>query len=241
WTVEAYDGDLYRSANGAPYSFTLSANAEPPADFMLTMPIDSTYVPRNEVVFQWEGSEDPEGAMVRYRLEITIGDELFTTETVIADTMFGYDFSGIGNLPEDPIYGTWTVFAMDTHFETEASNGPQYFVLEEPVAVDEQGDETAPSTFALQPARPNPFNAQTMLRYHLPRAGRVSLKIYDVLGRPVRDLVEGSRNPGSHELVWDGRSEDGVPLSTGVYFVRFIVQTHEGPAARDVQKLLLVK
>ncbi|MCK4511038.1 carboxypeptidase regulatory-like domain-containing protein, partial [bacterium] len=68
---------------------------------------------------------------------------------------------------------------------------------------------------------PNPFNPTTSVRYTVPRAGPVDLRVYDASGRLVRTLVEtASHDAGRHSASWDGRDESGVEVATGVYFVR---------------------
>jgi hypothetical protein len=76
---------------------------------------------------------------------------------------------------------------------------------------------------SLDAARPNPFRTTTSLAYALPRGGRVSLVIYDLLGREVRVLERGLRAAGRHASVWDGSRDDGRPLGAGVYFARLDV------------------
>ncbi|MFN8179961.1 MAG: S8 family serine peptidase [bacterium] len=58
------------------------------------------------------------------------------------------------------------------------------------------------------------------IRFALPRAGRVTLDVHDVLGRRVRRLVDGSRDSGEHTAAWDGRDERGDAVASGVYFLR---------------------
>lgn len=67
---------------------------------------------------------------------------------------------------------------------------------------------------------PNPFNPTTTIRFSLAEAGIASLKIYDVRGRLVRTLLEGPAQPGEHDLRWDGRSDGGARVASGVYFMR---------------------
>ncbi len=69
---------------------------------------------------------------------------------------------------------------------------------------------------------PNPFNAETLLRYAVPEAQRVRLTIYDMLGRAVRELVHEVRPAGVHEVVWDGRDGEGRPLASGIYLYRLV-------------------
>lgn len=74
--------------------------------------------------------------------------------------------------------------------------------------------------FALAAAAPNPFAQGTTLRFTVPRTGRVDLDVFDVGGRRVRRLVDGEREAGVHEVPWDGTSDRGHSLASGIYFVR---------------------
>ncbi len=67
-------------------------------------------------------------------------------------------------------------------------------------------------------AGPNPFNPRTTIALDLPRAGEVSLRLYDIRGRLVRTLHDGPLAEGRHELVWFGDDDAGRALASGVYF-----------------------
>ena len=77
-----------------------------------------------------------------------------------------------------------------------------------------------PTDFALHPAYPNPFNAQVVLSFDLPRSAVSTLVLYDALGRPVRRLVDGPLQAGGYRFSWDGRDEGGQRVASGVYFYR---------------------
>jgi hypothetical protein len=64
---------------------------------------------------------------------------------------------------------------------------------------------------------PNPFSSPTTIEFRLERKGRVTLKVYDMMGRHVRTLLEGELQPGIYKLIWDGRGENGIELPSGVY------------------------
>jgi hypothetical protein len=95
------------------------------------------------------------------------------------------------------------------------------------------GDRTAelPRTLTLAPVYPNPFNASTTVRFALPRAMRVDVIVYDLLGREVTTLTDGYRTAGNHTLRFDGTG-----LASGIYFVR--LSTSIG---NRTQKMLLVQ
>lgn len=83
--------------------------------------------------------------------------------------------------------------------------------------VAESGTGTALS-FRLGQNYPNPFNPETSIQYILDRTSHVSFIIYDVLGRQVRTLVNTRQTAGSHRVVWDGRSDYGETVRSGIYF-----------------------
>jgi hypothetical protein len=70
--------------------------------------------------------------------------------------------------------------------------------------------------------QPNPFNPDTKIIYKNYTSGHGQLKIYDMLGKEVRDFDLGYLSPGVHELFWDGRDNRGIELTSGVYFMKFI-------------------
>jgi hypothetical protein len=74
----------------------------------------------------------------------------------------------------------------------------------------------------LLPNTPNPFNPQTTLAFEVPgeAPAAVSLVVYDLRGRVVRRLVEGSLQPGRHTRVWDGRDDGGRTVAASTYLVR---------------------
>ena len=83
---------------------------------------------------------------------------------------------------------------------------------------------------------PNPFNPLTKIMYYLPKRSEISLKIYDALGREIRLLEEGLRDPGYHTLEWDSKDNIGNKVSAGIYLYQ--LQT-EGYIKNN--KMVLIK
>ena len=89
-----------------------------------------------------------------------------------------------------------------------------------------------PAALVLSQNVPNPFNPETKINFALPAAGAVALRVYDVRGAVVRTLVAGELEPGYHEYLWDGRSDAGGRVPSGVYFYR--LRTAEGDHTRSM-------
>ncbi len=86
-------------------------------------------------------------------------------------------------------------------------------------AVDDRNG-TLPGQFALLPNTPNPFNPSTTMHFELPQNADVAIEVFDLSGRRVRRLFEGSLTSGRHRLLWDSKDEFGRALDSGVYFCR---------------------
>ncbi len=79
---------------------------------------------------------------------------------------------------------------------------------------------SAPVAFALEENYPNPFNAETRIRFAIAQRGPVRLAVYNALGQQVRVLLGAERALGRYEAGWDGRDDRGEAVGSGVYFYR---------------------
>ncbi len=93
-----------------------------------------------------------------------------------------------------------------------------------------------PESFTLFQNHPNPFNPETRISYYLPRSCQVRITIYNVLGRKVKTLFDGQQGPGKQTLLWNGRDDDGVQLSSGIYFYRMQADNFQ-----ETKKMSLMK
>lgn len=87
--------------------------------------------------------------------------------------------------------------------------------------LDDPSTGLSPSELLLGQNQPNPFNAETVIPYTLPSAGRVSLAVLNILGQKVLTLVDAVQPAGSYLVSWDGRDSQGRDLPSGIYFYRF--------------------
>jgi hypothetical protein len=88
-----------------------------------------------------------------------------------------------------------------------------------------------PSEFSLEQNYPNPFNPVTKINFSIPKASFVSLKIFNVTGREVAELVNSELKAGVYESEFNAAN-----LSSGIYFCRFNAGNFT-----DIKKLMLIK
>ena len=93
-----------------------------------------------------------------------------------------------------------------------------------------------PTEFSLGQNYPNPFNPVTKMDISLPLTGDVTLVIYNILGQKVRTIFSGELNYGYHTMQWNGLDDQGLRVSSGVYFSEFRTRDH-----RKTKKMLLLK
>jgi hypothetical protein len=99
-----------------------------------------------------------------------------------------------------------------------------------PTAVAKLGTEI-PASYNLSQNYPNPFNPVTMIKFALPKASFVKLKVYDILGREVANLVNDFKSAGTYIVDFDASA-----LSSGVYFYRLETEKYT-----DVKKMVVLK
>jgi uncharacterized delta-60 repeat protein len=118
------------------------------------------------------------------------------------------------------------------HFEADCLYDFITIKYEQEVGIGEaEFDQLIPNHCILNPPFPNPFNPTTAINYTLPEACKIKLAVYDVSGRQVATLVDGWRNAGIHDVVFDASH-----LASGIYLARL-----ETGGTIATQKLILLK
>ncbi len=88
-----------------------------------------------------------------------------------------------------------------------------------------------PEKYYLSQNYPNPFNPETRINYTIPKAGKVSIIVYDALGRQVSELVNGYKNAGNYIVEFNSRG-----LSSGVYYYKMLSGDFS-----DIKKMVVIK
>jgi photosystem II stability/assembly factor-like uncharacterized protein len=97
-----------------------------------------------------------------------------------------------------------------------------------------------PATFVLEQNYPNPFNPSTEIRYGLPRASRVTLTVYNILGQEIVRLVDEVKDAGYHTAIWTGKDEHGRNVSSGVYLFKLEAASTLSDFT-SIRKMILLK
>ena len=154
--------------------------------------------------------------------------------TVVDNFDSGYDASDSDG---DTKLDTWTwngsggpPTSVDFTLEAGPDNTSTYFL-----EVTDACDDPGPNTVTFDPAyefgpaasrtqlagnAPNPFSGQTTIEFDLAERSRVTVAVYDMMGRKVATLVDGVRSSGPHAVGWNGQSDSGQDLASGVYLLR---------------------
>ena len=125
--------------------------------------------------------------------------------------------------------GSW--LASVTHLKA-LLNGPDSVLT----AVPTDQLSSLPQEFSLGQNYPNPFNSSTTISYAVPERSKVTLAVYNVIGRKVATLVNEIRPVGSYSVTWDGADAAGAEVASGIYFYRLTA----GEIVR-ARKMLLLK
>jgi hypothetical protein len=94
-----------------------------------------------------------------------------------------------------------------------------------------------PKTFALGQNYPNPFNPSTSISYQLAERSNVTLKVHNIRGQLVKELVSGVQDAGTHSIQWNGKDASGNTVSSGIYL--YVLETDKN--YRSARKMVVLK
>lgn len=136
----------------------------------------------------------------------------------------------IENLPE----GIHEFYLTAIYINGEESGASESAFVE--IAFTSTEDDIIPTVTRLIGNHPNPFNPETNIKYSLHQNQNVCLDIYSIKGQKVATLVDGFQEAGNHSIVWNGTSNRGLNMPSGIYFANLITEF-----GTFRQKLLLLK
>jgi len=138
----------------------------------------------------------------------------------VATTNPFYDVAGdpqlLSHTPFDNLY---VPAVNEPHVTVTPGNATWLLDEIDPPATAVRNRATTPA-FSLAAVAPNPFDAETSVRWDLSRSARVRVDVFDVAGRRVTTLLDSQRAAGLGEARWNGRDHAGRSVAAGVYFIR---------------------
>jgi len=172
-----------------------------------------------------------------------LGEGEFAAPRTIAQADGKVEIAAYGDMVTEGELGLSLVFRTKTQIEnteievtgsqvSDGSLGVNAVALPAPVQI-----QTRPEAFALANNYPNPFNPATTIKYALPEASQVRLEVFNTVGQVVRTMVDAHQNAGRYVVQWDATNDNGVNLSSGIYFYRLQVEGNY----LEVKKMLLLK
>jgi methionine-rich copper-binding protein CopC len=176
-----------------------------------------------------------------HQLSTTPKEPLSAGEGRVANLVFEVDDPSVTeirleeNETESPSHDL--VFVYNTRSEPGQLAFDESHLDFEPISVALSGAiDNLPTEYALAQNYPNPFNPTTEIHYDLPKAGRVELAVFNILGQQVTSLVSGEMPAGKHQVTWDGTDSDGGSVASGIYFYRISTGSFS-----ESKKMMLLK
>ena len=191
----------------------------------------------DSLVFKWEESTDVDGDVIEYRMIGYDSLEFLTMDTWTKNLSTAWSIKDlVANTDTvNTAFGSWAIEATDGEFFVLSNDG-------NPIDFSINGSALIPEDYLLLQNYPNPFNNSTTIRFNNPYPQKISIKIYDLAGALVHELINEEVNAGYNNIVWDGRNSDGESVSSGVYFYQIHAKKDsDGNKFIQTKKMLKLK
>jgi len=210
YDLDIQEGDIYFYDDNTNNRFIIEWDSialningfEPKRQFFQVILLDPAFYPTStgdgEIIFQYKRVE-------------TIDNHTIGIENDHQDIGLQYLY----NNDYDP-----TATDLKNEYAIKFTTEPPYLLM---ITGDEnpfQSNEIIPNRYSLQQNHPNPFNSNTWINYSLPKQSNVTLSIYSINGELVRTLQSGNQSAGKYTTEWNGLTDLGTPVKSGVYFYR---------------------
>ena len=176
-------------------------------------------------------------------LEFTVIQDSMVTFTITAediDSDLTYEWLVNDELQTEITEEFVHQFIDEGNFEIKSIVSDEEYSLETiwDVTVDPAtgSGEIIPTSTILYQNHPNPFNPTTNIRFAVTNAGNINISIYNIKGEQIKTLVNTSYPVGEHNVVWNGKDNNGKTVSSGVYFYHMLSKEYSG-----TKKMILMK
>ena len=139
----------------------------------------------------------------------------------------------IAKINEDNSFDVLLTYNDSDYFISDVDGFGRYILLE-----DQSGssDYNIPNEFMILSCYPNPFNPYTTINYSVDIPSEVEITVYNLLGEKINSIDNVYRDVGTYLAKWNGHSDDGTIMPTGIYFIEI-----NNGLNKDVRKVTLLK
>lgn len=151
-------------------------------------------------------------------------------------SMYEYDGTDAADLDSDGI----PEFIMQKHTNPGYYYKSLFWKRDNTVDVKEENN-LIPVEFNLYQNYPNPFNPSTTIRFTVPQEASVSIKVYNILGQEIKQLINETRISGEYEITWNGTDNNGSSVPSGIYFITLTADNprHGGQVRKTIKSALI--
>ncbi len=198
--------------------------------------------PIDSITFDWSGSVDPGTPVCGWMLNITTNQNDYTViipdlaPEVTSYTISYLDLAEGLFLYDDNITDFDLMWWVDICLDSEYYPSDQFTIIIDTYDLGVDNPTIIPEAYELSQNYPNPFNPSTRIEFGVPESAHVTLKIYDLSGHLVKNLVDSELGAGTHSSVWDGTDLNNYLVPTGVYV--YILNTENATLSR---KMVMMK
>ena len=209
------------SEYSAPYSFTTGFPSLPLTIYPTHQQIEREIDP----MLLWSSTQ----TATDYWIQLSEGLNLNQNELIINDVVS--DTSFYSPMLEVNTFYSWRVSAFNNVGSSGWSGISQFKTAQDTILAVENSDLEIPKEYYVEQNFPNPFNPSTVISFGLPKDGITSLKIYNILGQEIAEIVNEYLAAGNYKFEFNGSE-----LSSGMYIYRLQSQDYT-----SVKKMLLIK
>ncbi len=239
--------DGYQISANFYSDFTPNVQVPPNRYFALMDPANNSRIVLNDTAqtlqFTWRAAVDLNGDQVIYQW-LPIGFSAVPTLNAAKDTFLVRTGKQLKTYlgTADSVNLKWAVAAKDPANPAVASRDTLTVKIVRGTITGVDELSMIPTSFSLAQNYPNPFNPSTTIRFGLPQASNVTLRLYDALGREVATLLSEQRPAGYVQVIWNGMNNSGARVASGIYFYRIEAQpVGGGQAFVELKKMVLIK
>jgi hypothetical protein len=180
-------------------------------------------IDQNFLILKFNGSKEHQVYEVYYIKQ----NELATNE--VGSNYYGsimYDLLGDGEME---------ILISMNHIIYQQNIARRMTRIYKPDSLTSVNEEFLLSNMKLHQNYPNPFNQETNIKFQLNKSETISIKVYNILGKEIKLLLEENLPAGEHYVQWDGKGNEGNSLSSGIYFIQMMA----GEYRQTIKSVLL--